>query len=346
MNRTIAITGIGVVSPYGEGNREFCKRYNMDNMELEPLHAHRFGGSIPAFQPKELLGLKRIAMFNRATLILMEAFHFLNQDFPQAVRPGDPDESDRQTGSIIGFNGSFQSISHLDFTILEDPYFIQPSDFPNCVACATLGQVSIKEKVRAFNETVSSGTLSTIDAMSTVEARLSTGNYLDIIAGGLEELTEAYSRIRNAVDKRVYGKEFQLSEGAAIFRCERMEDAVERQADILAEVLGCTSCFGLSLKEGIANNLSILAERLSGDGIESITDVFLSHKYAVDISDMMHHPVREHNTYDALGDLYSADSSFKLATTIASERIPSGARVLIWEYNEFGGCGCMVVEKK
>jgi 3-oxoacyl-[acyl-carrier-protein] synthase II len=154
--------------------------------------------------------------------------------------------------------GSLHSISQFDRSgLIDGPRFVNPSHFPNTVINSPASQVSIKFKIKGFNTTISTGFCASLDAVSYAAdfIRLNRANV--VLAGGVEELCEeTFMGFHNLgclsgtdgseprccpFDLRRNGT--ILSEGAAVLVLEEEEHALNRNAVILARVLGYGNAF-------------------------------------------------------------------------------------------------------
>jgi len=140
------------------------------------------------------------------------------------------------------------------------PEYASPLDFSNTVLNAAAGQVAIWEKLRGINTTVSTGAVSSLDAMG-YAARMIRGGRADaLLAGGAEELCyESFHGARQAgrlappdghavrpFDSARAGT--ALGEGAAFFAFEAEAAARARGATIVARVAGCGSAYDPNCK--------------------------------------------------------------------------------------------------
>jgi len=167
--------------------------------------------------------------------------------------------SEDELGIVVGSTyGSIGSISSFDLEGLEEgPTFVNPMDFPNTVLNAPASRVSIFFNATGLNSTISTGTASGLDAIIYASDFLRLGRGKAVLAGGVHGLTAdifwgAYGsgilsgsrgdgiEISAPFDKRRNG--FIIGEAAALLVIERLEDALERNANIYAEIkgYGCT----------------------------------------------------------------------------------------------------------
>jgi 3-oxoacyl-[acyl-carrier-protein] synthase II len=212
-------------------------------------------GEIADFDAKVYLGKKGIRHIDRTSLLVSSAAKLAIEDANITPETYDAEE----LGIVIGSTyGSIDSISSFDLEGLQEgPTFVNPMDFPNTVLNAPASRVSIFCNATGLNSTISTGTASGLDAIIYASDFLRLGRGKAVLAGGVHGLTRdifwgAYSsgilsgsgddniEISAPFDKRRNG--FIIGEAAAILVIERLEDALERDASIYAEIkgYGCT----------------------------------------------------------------------------------------------------------
>ncbi len=262
MNSRLVITGISVLSPIGVNKDEFWTNLTKGVSGIKDItlfdvakYKSKKAGEIADFDAKEYLGKKGIRHIDRTSLLVSSAAKLAMEDANITHETYGADE----LGIVIGSTyGSIDSISSFDLEGLQEgPTFVNPMDFPNTVLNAPASRVSIFCNATGLNSTISTGTASGLDAIIYASDFLRLGRGKAVLAGGVHGLTPdifwgAYSsgilsgssddniEISAPFDKRRNG--FVIGEAAAILVIERLEDALERNANIYAEVkgYGCT----------------------------------------------------------------------------------------------------------
>ena len=262
MNSRLVITGISVLSPIGVNKDVFWSNLTNGVSGIKDItlfdvdkYKSKKAGEIADFDPKEYLGKKGIRHIDRTSLLVSSAAKLAMADASITQETYDADE----LGIVIGSTyGSIDSISSFDLEGLQEgPTFVNPMDFPNTVLNAPASRVSIFFNATGLNSTISTGTASGLDAIIYASDFLRLGRGKAVLAGGVHGLTPdifwgAYSsgilsgssnndvEISAPFDKRRNG--FVIGEASAILVIERLEDALERNANIYAEVkgYGCT----------------------------------------------------------------------------------------------------------
>ena len=262
MNSRLVITGISVLSPIGVNKDEFWTNLTNGVSGIKDItlfdvakYKSKKAGEIVDFDAKEYLGKKGIRHIDRTSLLVSSAAKLAMEDANITHETYGADE----LGIVIGSTyGSIDSISSFDLEGLQEgPTFVNPMDFPNTVLNAPASRVSIFCNATGLNSTISTGTASGLDAIIYASDFLRLGRGKAVLAGGVHGLTPdifwgAYSsgilsgssngdvEISAPFDKRRNG--FVIGEASALLVIERLEDALERDAKIYAEVkgYGCT----------------------------------------------------------------------------------------------------------
>ena len=262
MNSRLVITGISILSPIGVNKDEFWANLTNGVSGIKDItlfdvskYNSKKAGEISGFDAKEYLGKKGIRHIDRTSLLVSSAAKLAMDDAKITHEIYDADELGIAVGSTYG---SIDSISSFDLEGLEEgPTFVNPMDFPNTVLNAPASRVSIFCNATGLNSTISTGTASGLDAIIYASDFLRLGRGKAVLAGGVYGLTAdifwgAYGsgilsgsrgdgiEISAPFDKRRNG--FIIGEAAALLVIERLEDALERNANIYAEIkgYGCT----------------------------------------------------------------------------------------------------------
>jgi 3-oxoacyl-[acyl-carrier-protein] synthase II len=299
MNSRLVITGISILSPIGVNKEEFWNNLTngvsgIKDITLFDVSKYRSkkAGEITDFDAKAYLGKKGIRHIDRTSLLVSSAAKLVMDDAKITHEIYSADE----LGIVIGSTyGSIGSISAFDLEGLEEgPTFVNPMDFPNTVLNAPASRISIFCNATGLNSTISTGTASGLDAIIYASDFLKLGRGKAVLAGGVHGLTAdifwgAYRsgilsgssngtiEISAPFDKRRNG--FIIGEAAALLVIERLEDALERNAKIYAEIkgYGCTfnpdkvSCDNIDTTQGV--RCISIAMKDAGLDIEDISYV-------------------------------------------------------------------------
>lgn len=262
--KKVVITGIGVLSPSGIGKDAFWRAMEEGCTGIKPVSLFdvsnlksKQAGEISDFDPASIMGPKGLRTLDRPCKLAICAARLALEDANYKV---DSPHREQETGVVLGtVFGIVESIFNFDTVSLkEGPRFVNPAHFPNTVINAPASQISIWEKIKGFNTTLSTGVASGLDALSYAYDFLQLDRAKVILAGGVEGLSfqnylgfykiNALAGSKNGLpeiscpfDKRRNGIIF--GEAGAVLVLETEEHARKRGANIYAEVLGCGSCF-------------------------------------------------------------------------------------------------------
>lgn len=262
MRAAVVITGIGVLSPVGLGKDAYWRALYEGTTGFRPItlfdsssfNVHR-AGEIANFDPLMLLGKKGLRDLDRSTRLVCSAAKMALEDGRLEITP---DNSGTIGVSIGATFGSLHSIAQFDLSgLLEGPRAVNPSHFPNTVINSPASQVSIRFKVKGFNTTISTGFCAGLDAISYAADFIRMSRAQVVLAGGVEELCEETFLMFHTsgflsgsdgsepvccpFDARRNG--IILSEGSAVLILENEKHALDRQARVLARVLGTGNSF-------------------------------------------------------------------------------------------------------
>ena len=262
MNKKIVITGIGVLSPIAIGREAFWAGLFQGKTGFRPVTLFdtspfrvNIAGEITDFDALSFLGKKGLRDLDRSTRLICSAAKLAIDDSRIEIT----EDTTHSMGVSIGTTfGSLHSISQFDRSgLIEGPRAVNPSHFPNTVINSPASQVSIKFKIKGFNTTISTGFCASLDAVSYAADFIRLNRADVVLAGGVEELceetfmgfhnlgclsgTDGSEPICCPFDARRNGT--ILSEGAAVLVLEDEEHALNRDAVILARVLGYGNAF-------------------------------------------------------------------------------------------------------
>jgi 3-oxoacyl-[acyl-carrier-protein] synthase II len=264
----LAVTGLGIVSPFGIGRRDFVAALGAPEAASQRafsgarsvLNEPRFElarvAEVPEFDATQYLGDKGLRNLDRATKMLVVAAKHALED-AGLKREGEfvALPSERIGVCAATAYGSLDSITEINRVAeLEHPRYLNPSRFPNTVINAAAGYVSIWEGLEGPNVTIVDGNCGGIDAVLTAETHLATGRADALLVGGFEVLNEplylAFAKLglisegdAPSLPGEVVSRGTHLGEGAALLVLELAEAARARGAEVLAEVVGFGSAF-------------------------------------------------------------------------------------------------------
>ena len=252
----VVITGMGVVSPIGNNLNEFWDNlkigYNgIDDITL--FDTEKFDVKIAGqssidlndfFDKKELNKLDRFSSF--ALIAADQAIHqseLLKSNFSN-------DRIGVIVGSGIGGIGTFET-QHKK--LLKNPRFVSPFFIPAMISDIAAGQISIKYGFKGLNYSVASACATSNHAFGDAFKMIQSNLADVIVAGGSEaaitEMSIAGFSNMKALTKnsdknsasRPFDKNrdgFVMGEGSGILVLESLENAKNRNANIIGEIVG------------------------------------------------------------------------------------------------------------
>ena len=264
--RRVVITGMGAVTPLGDGTEALWEGLLAGRSGLHRLSFFdasdqevQIGGDIPDFDPGKRLShrdarrLDRFAQF--AIYAAIEAVEDAKVDFAEVDRD--------RAGCIIGtgIGGISELESQHDVCRDRGPGRVSPLVVPKMMANAAPGQVCIHYQLYGPCYAVSTACASATNALGEAYRAIERGEVDLMISGGAEATMTPLSLAgfvnAKALSKRNDSPEtasrpfdktrdgFVMSEGAGIVVFEELEHARARGAQIYAEVLGYgQSCDG------------------------------------------------------------------------------------------------------
>ncbi len=274
MDRRVAITGIGVVSPLGDDVHELhsalCDgkgRFSSPTLFTTEGLPCQLSGEIAGFSPKTYLNGKNFRALDRTSQLVASAAALALADGGWSVEMRTRDE----VGIVLGtMFCSAHTISEFDRRALTSgPAYASPMDFANTVINAAAGQTAIWHNLRGINSTISCGASSGLQSIAYATNLIRIGRAKALLAGGAEELCfETFfgfgragmlcgSNHRSGHSPIPFHRErngFVLGEGAALLMLEDFELATRRGAPILGEVLGSASAHDCAFGEDPCNS--------------------------------------------------------------------------------------------
>ena len=262
MNRRVVVTGLGVVSPIGNDIDTFWKNLcagvcGIDNIKSFPTDGlqSKVAGEVKDFAP-ENYGMERpfIRKQDKFTLYAVAAaWQAMNQAGLNSGEGGniDPFRLGVYIGSGIG--GFNTQVRETEKILTEGPKWVSPNFVPTMISNMAMGNVAIRHN--ACGPCLCPSTACVTSTHSIGEAyRAIRHGYADaIIAGGAEACVtplgiagfanaKALSRSENPLYASLpFNRNrdgFVMAEGAAVLVLEEYDRAVERGAEIIAEVVG------------------------------------------------------------------------------------------------------------
>jgi len=258
MDRRVAITGIGIVSPLGSGREVFWEAVLAGASGIAPVAAFpvqalpcRLAAEIRDFQARDFVSVKNLRRMDRLSAVATAAARMALDDAGLAITPANRD----RTGMILGtaWGGTDVTVSFARVLVTEGPGSANPILVPNVVMNAPAGHASIELGFRGINTTVNHYAVSAESALTYGAQEIRRGAADVLLAGGADVLApfyfESLTRFKALSPLQGGGSEgarpFDLrrngpvaGEGCGILCLEPLEAARERGATVYAEIAG------------------------------------------------------------------------------------------------------------
>ena len=259
MARRVVITGLGLITPLGIGNKETWEGVRSGRSGIGPItrfdvsgHKTRIAGELKGFNAGDFMTEKEARRDDPFIHYAVAATRLALEDSGIEVT----DELSPRLGVIVA-SGIGGTITYCDMVRTLDkkgPSRVSPFFIPNVVTNMAAGYISIKFNARGPNCSTTTACAASGHSLSLAAMLIKNGDADAMIAGGSEaplvSLTVAGFNVIKALSTRNDEPEaasrpfdmdrdgFILSEGAGIVILEEFERAKARGADIYAEVLG------------------------------------------------------------------------------------------------------------
>jgi 3-oxoacyl-[acyl-carrier-protein] synthase II len=353
----IVITGLGAISPIGEGKERFWRGLEAGNSGIKPISLfdtsqfdYHQAAEITDFDPKRYLGKKGLKYLNRTTKLLMSATFLCLKD--AGIKNDSRDYlcyGPEQLGIALGTTcGILHSISSFDRELLtEGPQFVSPMAFTNTVINAPAGHLSIKEDIRGLNVTVSTGYNASVDATGISLNYLRSKRVNCMIAGGSEELCEEL--FLSYTGQGLISEVNFLGEGSMMFALESMDNAIKRRADIYGEIVG----YGNTLSpntEGLVRAIELALEEANLEA-GKIDWIILGTNLNQQQKDIERNAIEEIFTSNIsktdlrplLGDSYSAGGSMQIGASLRLINQNLANTILITSVDPAGNNSALII---
>lgn len=260
MERRVVITGLGVVSPVGNGKEEFWNNLLAGKPGVGPITQFdatdfpvRIAGEVKDFDPVALAGdRKTVRHMDRYTQFAVAAAKMAVADAKLDMTKEDPDMAGTLIGTGIG------GIHVMEETILQiekrGPGKVNPFAIPMMIANMASGQVSITLGLRGPVLTDVTACASGTNSIGLAARLIKYGDADIMIAGGAEAAVSKAPMAGFAAMKALSSRDcppeeascpfdagrdgFVLGEGSGVLVLEELEHAKKRGAHIYAELAG------------------------------------------------------------------------------------------------------------
>lgn len=261
--RRVVITGIGLVTPLGIGIEENWQALVEGRSGIGPItrfdasdYVTKFAGEVKNFNPEDFVPKKDVRKLDIFLLFALAASRMASEDARLTIS----DQESPRAGVIMGCGlGGLTTIESGFKTLLElGPRKVGPFFIPSIIGNMAPGLMSIRHNAKGPNLSIQTACAAGTHAIGIAFHMIRDGMIDVALTGGVEAVVtptgvagfnamKALSTRNDAPEKasRPFDKErdgFVLSEGAAVLVLETLDRALERGAQVYAEVVG----FGLT----------------------------------------------------------------------------------------------------
>ncbi len=258
MNRRVVITGMGAISSLGCSSSELWQAIQtgksgiskIENIQVDDLPT-QVGAEIKDFDPANFLEKKELKRMDRFVQYAMAATKMAIEE--AAIEFSTMDKE--RVGVIIGTGiGGIETIENQHTTLLEKgPHKISPFLIPMMLPNMAAGLVAIKYGLKGFSECTVSACASSTNAIGDAYKIIQRNSAEMMIAGGAEaamtrlalsgfcSMKAMTTNLDPATASRPFDMErngFVLGDGAGILILEELNHAMQRGANIIAEIIG------------------------------------------------------------------------------------------------------------
>ena len=263
MKRRVVITGMGAVSSLGMGSDNLWKSIKMgkcgisriERIDVSDLPA-KVGAEIKDFDPSEFMDKKEVKRTDRFAQFALAAAQMAIEDSKLNL----DNVNKERVGVIIGTGiGGIETMLAQHSEFLEKGYrrvspFVVPMMIPNMAS----GLIAIKYGAKGFNECTVSACASSTNSIGDSFKVIQRNDADVMIAGGAEASITGLTLAGFCASKAMTTNDdpatacrpfdlerngFILGEGAGVLILEELEHALNRGANIIAEIVGygCTN---------------------------------------------------------------------------------------------------------
>lgn len=249
----VAITGQGTINPLGNSVSETLESFKngkcgISDLEIQDIErlSVKVGGQIKGFDPTVHFTRQEISLYDRYTqLALLAAKEALEQSGIKFEG-----ELSEQSGVVLGTAGGGLTTQDNSYRSVyeEKKNRVHPFVVPRLMNNAAASNVSMVYNLQGPTFSVATACASSNHAIGIAYQMIKSGMTKSMLAGGSEcmicfggvKVWESL-RVMSPEKCRPFSKNRKgmvLGEGAAIFVLEDMDQAIDRGADIIAEIAG------------------------------------------------------------------------------------------------------------
>jgi 3-oxoacyl-[acyl-carrier-protein] synthase II len=259
MARRVVVTGLGMVTPLGIGveeNWDAVSKGKSGIGHITKFDASSFpcqiAGEVKGFRSEDFLAPKMAKHLDIFIHYAIASARMAIEDSKLKIRP----ENSHEVGCVTGSGmGGLTTIEYYHKVLLEKgPRRISPFFIPGIIANMSSGQISIEFGAKGPNTSIETACAASSHAIGESFKIIQRGAAVAMITGGTEAVltplalggftsmrslstrNEAPEKASRPFDRERDG--FIMSEGGGIIILEELNHAVDRGADIYAEIVG------------------------------------------------------------------------------------------------------------
>jgi 3-oxoacyl-[acyl-carrier-protein] synthase II len=257
--RRVVVTGIGLISPLGSTAEKSWQAMKEGKSGIGPIthfdasnYPVKIAGEVPDFNPELYIEYKEIKKMDRFIHFAMGASSMAMDDSGLVISEANAPRAGVLIGSGIG---GLPAIEHYHKLLLEKGYRkVSPFFIPMLIINLASGQVSMKFGMKGPNTAVVTACATGTHAIGDAFKIIQRGDADIMLAGGTEAVVTPMAIAGFAVMKalstrndeperasRPFDRDrdgFVMGEGAGVVVLESLENALNRNARIYAEVVG------------------------------------------------------------------------------------------------------------
>ena len=254
---TIVITGMGAITPLGLSVAKYWEGLINGRSGIGPItlfdasaYPVKIAAEVKGFDPEKYMPLKRVDRTSRCSQLGIAAAKMAIE----SARLDMSREKPEKVGAIIATSGTMDKIADEGEVLRKrGPMRIDPLSITKTAPSMVPAQVALEIGAKGPNTSLNSACASGSDALGTALNHLRLGHADVVIAGGAEAgvnpisiaSTARVGALSRETDPTRASRPFDLNrdgfvfgEGASILVLETLEHARERNAPILAELVG------------------------------------------------------------------------------------------------------------
>ena len=259
MPRRVVVTGVGLVSPVGEGTEETWQALCEGRNGIGPItlfdsegFACRIAGEVSGFDPLDYVGKKDLKKMGRFIFFAIAGAEFALRASSLSITPDIAERVGVYIGSGIG---GFDVIEREHRALLEGgPRRISPFFIPGSIVNLASGQVSIRFGAKGPNSATATACTTGAHAVGDSFRIIARGEADVMICGGAEAAITpmgvggfaAMKALSTRNDEPEHASRpwdvdrdgFVVGEGAGVLVLESLDFAMRRGAPIVAELVG------------------------------------------------------------------------------------------------------------